>query len=360
VPSKPDFLLHLGEEARWANVELLVEHTRSGQDSVTMKFSQWLRGAWSIFHHQPFRRHLYGILFVQPCAYVCYADHGGAVYSEPLNFVDNTQHAQFLAVFLTGFIANPERRGRDLTVGKSDKVYICHAETIWAELPVNLLCYRPCLIGRHIRVALVREEGDKFPNKKMIMKSTWEEQLPPASSPPSEVEVLKILLKANVRGLPQPYGLKSAIVTDNDNLEVKTCSFPENCEVALPASTTKLMAKMQESYVSSHTSKTLAPGANVGDPSLRRAKIQTPRQQFNEPLEVRRRLTRILMSYCLPLREAMRHGNPDSLMRTIRDAMIVYYEAYKLPESGFIHGGKLFLKCFMFWVLINSLNRYFY
>ena len=96
------------------------------------------------------------------------------------------------------------------------------------------------------------------------------------------------------------------------------------------------MMKMQESYVSSQTSKTLAPDANVGDPSLRRAKIQ----RFNEPLEFRRRLTCVLMSYCSPLKEAMRNGSPKSLMRTIRDAMIVYYEAYKLPELGFIHGGK--------------------
>jgi hypothetical protein len=65
----------------------------------------------------------------------------------------------------------------------------------------------------------------------------------------------------------------------------------------------------------------------------------------------------------------MRNGGPESLMRTIRDAMIVYYEAYKRPELGFIHGGKLFFfpfffpffsECFMFWVLTNSLNRYFH
>ena len=103
------------------------------------------------------------------------------------------------------------------------------------------------------------------------------------------------------------------------------------------------MAKMGESHVSNHTSKTLAPGANVGDPSLRRAKILPPRQQFNEPLEVRRRLTRVLMSYCVPLKEAMRTRGPAALMRIIRDAMIVYYEAYKLPESGVIHGGMYFM-----------------
>jgi hypothetical protein len=60
------------------------------------------------------------------------------------------------------------------------------------------------------------------------MKSTWEEILTPESSPPPEVEVLKILLKAKVRGLPQPYALDSAIVTDDGDLKVETCSFPEN------------------------------------------------------------------------------------------------------------------------------------
>jgi hypothetical protein len=282
-------------------------------------------------------------MFIQPCAYVCYADHGCAVYSEPLYFVENIQHTQFLADFLTGFIANPERRGRDPTVEKEeDGVYIRHAETTWAELPNSPLCYRPCLVGRNIRVALMQDQGAKFPENRMVMKSTWEEKLPPASSPPSEVEVLKILLKANVRGLPQPYALDSAIVRDDvSNLEVETRSFPENCEVALSASTTNLIAKMQASYVSNHISKPLAPGANVGDPLLYRVKVQ--RQQFNEPLKVRRRLTRLLMSYCVPLKEAMRNRGPESLMRTIRDTMIVYYEAYKLPESGFIHGGKQFM-----------------
>jgi hypothetical protein len=124
------------------------------------------------------------------------------------------------------------------------------------------------------------------------MKSTWEEKLPPTSSPPSEVEVLKILLKANVRGLPQPLALDSAIVKDHGDLEVETRSFPKNCEVALLA-TTNLMVKMQPNRISTRTSQ---PGANVNDPLLPRVKIQA--QQFNKPLEVRRRLTRVLMSSC--------------------------------------------------------------
>jgi hypothetical protein len=344
VASKPDFVLHVGEGSpTWADVELLFEHTQS-RDAIAEKFPQWLRGAWSVFHHQPFRRHLYGIIFTRPRAYVCYADHGCAVYSEPLNFVKNIQHTQFLAGFLTGFIANPERRGRDPTVEKTDRVYIRHAKTIWAELPNSQLCYRPCLVGRNIRVAQVQEQDAKiFPKNKMIMKSTWEERLPDTSSPPSEVEVLKILLEANVRGLPQPYALESAIVRDDvSNLEVETRGFPENCEVALLSPTNlNFVEKMLPSYASNRTSKRLGSGANVNDPLLRR--IKEERQQFNEPLEVRRRLTRVLMSYCVPLKEAMRTRGPKSLMRIIRDAMIVYYEAYKLPKSGFIHGGKYFM-----------------
>jgi hypothetical protein len=107
------------------------------------------------------------------------------------------------------------------------------------------------------------------------------------------------------------------------------------------AKTAKLMEKIQETYAFNHTSKPIAPGTNVGDPLLHQVKIQ--RRQFNEPIKVHRRLTRVLMSYCVPLREAMRTRGPAALMRIIRDAMIVYYEAYKLPESGFIHGGKYFI-----------------
>jgi hypothetical protein len=122
----------------------------------------------------------------------------------------------------------------------------------------------------------------------MVMKSTWEEKLPPDSSPPPEAEILDILVKAGVRGLPQPCDLDNAIVRDDDNLEVETRSFPENCKVALPASTKDHMEKMQLNFVSGRTSKHLVPNATsgiAGDPSLLHIKVQ--RQQFNESLEVR-------------------------------------------------------------------------
>ena len=190
--------------------------------------------------------------------------------------------------------------------------------------------------------------GANFPEPRVVMKSTWEEKLPQESSPPPEMEILNILLNAKVRGLPQPYDLDNAIVRDDGKLDVETRSFPEDCKLALPASTGNFMAKLQSNYVSSHTSKPSVPGATkgiAGEPLLRRVKVE--RQKFNEPLEVRRRLTRIIMSYCQPLKDAMRNAGPKSLMRTIRDAMIVYYEAYKLPKSGFIHGGKHFLNVFV-------------
>ena len=340
VPSQPDFVLHVSEESpSWADVDLVFEHTQSSAEVITKKFSQWLRNAWSVFYHQPFRRRLYGVMFLRPCAYICYADHGCAVYSEPLYFVNNSEHTQFLIDFLSGFIANPERRGRDPTVKREEnKVYIRHAEKSWLELPKGLLWYRPNLIGRNIRVAWVESQAAEFPERRVVMKSTWEEKLPSGSSPLPEAEVLNILVDAKVRGLPQVYGLDYAIVKDGD-LEVETSGFPENCKVALPASTRNSMEKMERNFVSSHTSKYLVPTEGpAAEPFPLELKVR--KHIFNEPLEVRRRLTRIIMSYCKPLKEAIRNEGPETLMRIIRDAMIVYYEAYKLPEHGYIHGGK--------------------
>lgn len=358
MPSKPDFFLHINkgdEEPTWADVELLFEHTRSGKNAVTSKFLQWLRGAWSVFYNQPFRRRLYGIIFARPFAYICYADHGCAAYSEPLDFVMNKQHTQYLIHFLSEIIAKPEHRGKDPTVQRvDDKINIQHAGKTWVEQPTGVLCYRPCLIGRHIRVAIVKEtpvpkEDGKLPPG-LVMKSTWEEKLPLKPSPPPEVEVLRILLEAGVRGLPKPYYLEQATTVGDDHSEVETCSFPKDGKVAFLVGTNDAMGKTRINFTSSQTSKTLvstAPTDIVGDKLLHRVKTQrdedkTQRDEYNTTMKIRRRLTRIIMSYCQPLKEAMRDAHPKSLMRSIRDSMIVYYEVYKRPESGFLHGGKCF------------------
>src|SRR5438067_2422857 len=63
VPSKPDFVLHINKgPLNWTGVELVFEHTWGSGETVTAKFLQWLRKAWSVFHHQPFHRYLYRII----------------------------------------------------------------------------------------------------------------------------------------------------------------------------------------------------------------------------------------------------------------------------------------------------------
>ena len=116
--------------------------------------------------------------------------------------------------------------------------------------------------------------------------------------------------------------------------------------VALQAASIKQMEKMGTGFATSYAPKNQAPGENLSERILTRVRVE--RKDFNKPLEVRRRLTRIIMSYCMSLREAMRSRGPQELMQIIRDAMIVYYEAYKLPESGFIQGGKHFINIFMY------------
>ena len=325
------------------------------------KFLQWLRCAWNVFYNQPFRLYLYGILFLQPYALITYVDHGCAGYSEPLDFVANPQHTQFLADFLADFIAEPEHRGGDPTVTVDRKaIFIEHAGLEWAEASDGLLCYRPCVFGRHIRVARVQPVDS--PEDKWVMKNAWEEKLE-NSSPPPEEEVLRILDEANVRGLPQLHESCRSIAEGNDNVQVSsdnaevssddnveissdnmemlTSKFPPNCENALAAVTNRAMKVAESSFVSNRTSKSNpsgVPAGITGKELVRR--VRTQKKDFNECTEVRRRRTRLIVSYCQPLKEAMRNAHPKDLMRTIRDAMIVYYEAYKRPEHGFLHGGK--------------------
>jgi hypothetical protein len=352
-------------------VELLFEHTQSSIKVASEIFLRWLHNAWNVFYHQPFRRHLYGILFLQPHALICYADRGCAGYSEPLNFGANPQHSKFLMDFLEDFIGEPEHCGRDPTItAEAGKTCIQHAGTKWAEVSDGLLCYRPSIIGRNVRVARVvlvgseskdpEETGEAETSGEMekikqtgemedmeetretewVMKNAWEEMLQTPSPPPPEEEILRILNEANVRGLPLPYRLCRST---EDDVEVETREFPEGCENALAALNGKTIARIRNSYVSSsHASKPATPGASVGvDGARHLQRVQLQRTKFNECIEVRRRLTRIIMSYCQPLKEAMRNARPKELVRSIRDAMIVYYEAYKRPKKGFLHGGKL-------------------
>ncbi|KIX01217.1 uncharacterized protein Z518_08942 [Rhinocladiella mackenziei CBS 650.93] len=344
--SQPDFFFHLETRTSWAHVEFVFEHTQSSVQKAPEKFLQWLRSAWNIFYDQPFRRYLYGILFLQPYALITYVDHGCAGYSEPLDFVKNSQHTQFLADFLADFIAEPEHRGRDphVTARQQDgSIFIEYAGIKWAEATDSLLCYRPCVLGRHLRVTRVHPAGS--PNDKWVMKDAWEEKSEHQSPPPEE-EVLRILVEANVRGLPQLHEPCRSITEDSDNVEassdnteVLTSEFPPNCENALAAIMDRTMKVVKSSFVSGHTSKLdpigVSPGTTGKDLHFR---VNGQKKNFDECTDVRRRRARLIISYCQPLEEAMRNAQPKELMRTIRDAMIVYYEAYKRPEHGFLHG----------------------
>jgi hypothetical protein len=168
------------------------------------------------------------------------------------------------------------------------------------------------------------------------MKSTWEEKVPQGSSPPSEVDILKALVNAKIRGLPQVYDLDSAVVTDDNNVEVETHPLPSgHHSVALTEAMRASLKPLMSHYLSSNTSKSAAP-----EEMFPRLKIQKLRKDFNAPLSVRRRLVRIFMSSCSSLKVAMRNAGPKLLMETIRDSMIVYYDCYKSPPNGFLHGGK--------------------
>ncbi|KIX02134.1 uncharacterized protein Z518_08073 [Rhinocladiella mackenziei CBS 650.93] len=344
--SQPDFFFHLGTGAGWAHVELVFEHTQSPVQKASEKFLQWLRSAWNVFYHQPLRHYLYGVLFLKSYALITYVDHGCAGYSEPLDFVKKPEHTQFLADFLADFIADPEHRGRDphVTAHQQDgSIFIEYAGIKWAEVPDSLLCYRPCVFGRHLRVTRVHPADS--PNDKWVMKDAWEEKVEHPSPPPEE-EVISILVEANVRGIPQLHeSCRSTtegsdnVEASGDNMEVLTSEFPPNCENALAAVTKQAMRAVEPSFVSGRTSKSrsfIVPTDTTGRELLQQAKGK--RKRFSECTDVRRRRARLIISYCQPLKEAMRNARPKELMRTIRDAMIVYYEAYKRPEHGFLHG----------------------
>ncbi|RMZ85508.1 hypothetical protein DV736_g6573, partial [Chaetothyriales sp. CBS 134916] len=329
--SQPDIFLYVANKnPLWENISLLIEHSQISVKDASKKFLQWMRNAWNVFHHQPFRRHLYGILFLQPHALICYADHGFAGYSEPLDFSANSEHNNYLMDFLHNFIAHPEHRGQDPTVTiKAGRTYIQYCGTRWIELPEKRY-HRPSVTGRNVMVVRVKragpagEELDDCEGTEWVMKLSWEEILK-NSSPPPEQEILRILDRANVRGLPKLD--LSTILSDE---EIITRGFPEDCKNAFTVFQGKTMAQIESSYLlSSHRP---APGLSTQQ-HLPQVRLQ--KSFFNERLEVRRRLYRTVMSYCQPLTEAMRNGGPKELVGSICDAMIVYFEVYM---NGFLHG----------------------
>ena len=67
-------------------------------------------------------------------------------------------------------------------------------------------------------------------------------------------------------------------------------------------------------------------------------RVDIEKENFNRAVTTRRRLTRTLMAQCFSVKEVTSMQGPIGLIKIIRDAIIAYYEAYKV--GGFIHGGK--------------------
>jgi hypothetical protein len=91
--------------------------------------------------------------------------------------------------------------------------------------------------------------------------------------------------------------LDYAVVIDDNNVEVKTHSIPAgHDQVALIAAMEASMKPIMPHFLSSDTAKIADREEN-----LPQVKTET-RKVFNTPLNVRRRLVRILMSSCTPLK----------------------------------------------------------
>ena len=109
-----------------------------------LKFSQWLRDARTVFQQQPHRRFCFGVIFLKPDAYLCYADHGCAAFSEPLKLTPLSDGSGFLVKFLTSFLKSSDRqRGRDPLILEEN------ATTILKQgVPALLDRTRHLLLGR--------------------------------------------------------------------------------------------------------------------------------------------------------------------------------------------------------------------
>lgn len=282
---------------------MIIKHTETAGDVAQGKFLQWLRHAWSAFYYQPYRKHIAGVLFIKPNAYLCYADHGTAAYTCALKFGEDEFDAAILLNFLLKVtVDDPTVSERDPACISRNGVIVGvrHAGYDWEEVGKSPLWYRPHLIGRHVRVArVVAPPGTAFAGQDIVMKSTWEVAREyPQHSPPEEERVLRILCDKGVPGLPRPFCLDRARVKNDDGSSGFTCPRPTSGQVALTATDGASMEKIRVKYVCGQTSEG-SVSALSGTPTSGAVKIE--RDLFNDPLLARRRLERILVSYCQPL-----------------------------------------------------------
>ena len=311
------------------------------------KFSQWLRDAMTVFDQQPYRRCCFGVIFLKPHAFLCYADHGCAAFSVPLELTQQSDGRKFLVRFLTSFLKSEDwERGMDPDIKKRDNQMILQQGPREYEIGKDIF-HSTTLVGRNRWVFTVKEKGS---GEARVCKSVWEE-IPSGLSSDlvthhSECDVIKHLQVAGVRGLPEVWDIDCSKVNGaytetapvpngkpfKGNMPEEVLSGKTSIYVTTASSgATGMISKSKpEKGKSSHTSK---------GPDVEGSTAQSSNKGFYKPTNKRRQLYRLIMSECQELRAKIDHDGFEQLMPVLRDAMICYYECYKIPSPGWLQAG---------------------
>lgn len=304
-----------------------------------------------MFQQQPHRRFCFGVIFLKPHAFLCYADHGCAAFSEPLELTQQSDGRKFLVKFLTSFLKSEDwQRGRDPDI-KEQNGTATLIQGGQHYLIGKDIFHSTALVGRNVRVFTVKEQGSE---RAGVCKSVWEE-IPSTlqsgeATHRSECDVIKHLQNARVRGLPEVWGIEYAQVKDPN---AKTASIPKGkpfrggmLPETLGKKTSRYVTTGQASagrIVKSQGRKRKSSGISKARQSRslsEEAITQSQEDDFFTLTNRQRQLYRIVMSECQGLEEKIRQDGFEELMPVVRDAMICYYECYKIPNPGQLQAGK--------------------
>ena len=350
MKAKPDFLIlkksSVGPTERpiWKDVECVIEHSsqEAGQ-AFTHQISQWLRKVWWLFNEQPYRRFCFGIMFLRPNAFLCYADHGCAAVSEPLHITCQADDLKSLVQFLTSFMKSSDHeRGRDPDIAENNGIRtISHDSQHWTI--GDHIFHLNSLVGRNIMVFNVTKDGER----PRVCKSVWEE-IPASASNTNETPhlpesvVIRQLEEAGVEGLPRVWDIDHAKV---ESQYAKTASLPTEGRVFHENMSKDTLTNITNQTYSvdvsaSHLIRKAPGGLTSARLRRRRDSARLQQQHFFSPTTHERQLYLIFMSKCEPLNIRIQNAGLEALMPIIRDAMICYYECYKIPSPGWLQAGR--------------------
>ena len=275
-------------------------------------------------------------MFLRPCAFLCYADHGCAAVSEPLKITRQKDHLEFLVKFLASFMESSDHeRGRDPDIVENNSIEtLSHGSQHWTI--GKPLFHLTSLVGRNSRVFNVTNDGGDS-RRVGVCKSVWE-HVPVSASNTDEPEhvpenvVIGHLVQAGVEGLPEVWDIGHAKV---ESQYAETASLPTEGEA--------FAADMSGPTLANMTNKTMSVDLSASHLINKAAGGLTfahRRRHFFSPTNAQRQLYRVFMSKCEPLDTKIENAGLVALMPVIRDAMICYYECYKIPSPGWLQGGR--------------------